>query len=131
MSRRNQMTAGQQMTMQQVEAYLARYGIPKQMIKKIRLALIYDAVTEGKDLKYDRIYTGIALAARRAYGFGAKRILRLLRMFDRICGSVLEDGEHTADPRDWTDIMQELKDETGIVIHTGEDNRLICEVSRE
>jgi hypothetical protein len=119
------------MTMQQVEAYLARYGIPKQMIKKIRLALIYDAVTEGKDLKYDRIYTGIALAARRAYGFGPERILRLLREFDSICGSVLDDGEHTADPRDWTDIMQELKDETGIVINTGEDNRLICEVSRE
>ena len=117
--------------MQQVEGYLAKYGIPKQVIKQIRIALISDAVTEGKDLKYDRIYTGIALAARRAYGFGAVRILRLLRSFDAICGSVLEDGEHTTDPREWTDIMQELKDETGIVIHTGEDNRLICEISRK
>lgn len=120
-----------QLNLQQVKAYLAAHGIPRQMVDKIRVVLTSDAIQESTAMKYDRIYTGIALAARRAYGFGPERILRLLREFDSICGSVLEDGEHTVDPRDWTDIMQELKDTTGIVIHTGDDNRLICEVSRE
>lgn len=124
-------TSGQKMTMQAVYAYLARHGIPKHMIQQIQVSLIYDAVTQGEDLKYDRIYTGIALTLRKKFGWGPERILRALRGFDEICGSVLEKSEDGEDLANWNKLMQELKDETGLVIHTGDDNRLICEVSRD
>lgn len=119
----------QLLSLKAVETYLAHYGIPRHMITKIRASLINDAIRESDSMKYDRIYTGIALALRKAYGFGPEKILRGLKKFDEICGSVLTgDG---LDERDWTDIMQELKDETGIVISTADENRLIFEISRE
>ena len=124
-------TPGQIMTIQQVKGYLASKGVPKHMIDAIRTSLIYDAVTEGHNLQMDRIFTGIAVAARKEYGFGPERILRLLRRFDNVCGSVLDKDADGNDLADWTKIMEWLKAETGIVIHTGEENRLICEVSRE
>lgn len=112
-----------------VKAYLAAHGIPRTMVDNIRTVLINDAIQESNAMKYDRIYTAVALAIRHEYGFGPERILRGLREFDRICGSVL--GNEERDERPWTEIMEELKEETGIVIHTGDENRLICEVSRE
>lgn len=124
-------TPGQRMTMQAVYAYLARHGIPKHMIQQIQVSLIYDAVTQGEDLKYDRIYSGIALALRKEMGWGPERILRVLRRFDDVCGSVLDKDENGEDLANWNKLMQELKEETGLVIHTGDDNRLICEVSRD
>ena len=111
-------------------AYLAKMGVPKHTVQMIQIAMIQDAVTQGKDLKYDRIYTGIALMLHKTFGFGTQRIMKGLHGFDDICGSVLEDT-NGPDERQWTDIMQELKDATGIVIHTGDDNRLVCEISRE
>lgn len=124
-------TPGQAMTLQQVYAYMLHHNIPRPMIDAIRTSLIYDAVTEGHNLQMDRIFTGIAVAARKEYGFGPERILRLLRRFDNVCGSVLDKDADGNDLADWTKIMEWLKAETGIVIHTGEENRLICEVSRE
>lgn len=123
-------TPGMRMTINQVKGYLASKGIPKHMIEAIQISLIYDAVTQGHDLQYDRIFSGIALMLRKEYGFGTERILRGLRAFDNIVGSVLTE-EEGGENKDWTQLMQELKDETGIVVHTGDDNRLICEVSRE
>lgn len=123
-------TEGMRMTLNEVCGYLASKGIPRSMINRIRLSLIYDAVTQGSDIKYDRIYAGMALMLRRAYGFGQERILKGLHMFDQIAGSVIADDDNPSN-KDWMDIMAELKAETGIVIHTGDDNRLICEVSRD
>lgn len=121
---------GMKMTMNEVAGYLASKGVPRWMINRIRISLIYDAVTQGADIKYDRIYAGMALMLRRAYGFGQERILKGLHMFDQIAGSVIADDDNPSN-KDWMDIMAELKAETGIVIHTGDDNRLICEVSRD
>ena len=122
-------TKGQNLTMQQVYAYLASKGVPKSMIRAIREALIYDAVVESTDIRYDRIYTSIGIMLRKTFGFGAERIIRALKAFDQICGSVLavEDG---GEDKDWTELMQWFQDETGIVIHTGADNRLVCESTR-
>lgn len=119
------------MNLATVKAYLAAHGIPRQMVDNIRVVLVNDAIQESTAMKYDRIYTGIALAVRHTCGFGPERILRVLREFDRICGSVI--GDDGPDERPWTEIMEELKRETGIVIHTDteNENRLICEVSRE
>ena len=122
-------TEGQRLTLQWINAYLAKHGIPKHMIQEIQISMIYDAITQGHDMQYDRIYTGIALMLRKEFGFGVQRIMRGLHAFDEICGSVLADNPENE--KDWTDIMQELKDETGIVIHTGDENRLIAEISRE
>lgn len=122
-------TKGQKLTMQQVYGYLASKGVPRTMVHAIRYSLIQDAVVEGTEMKYDRIYTGLALAIRRAYGFGPERILRGLREFDKIAGSVLISEDEEAPS--WTDIMQQLQDETGIVIHTGSDDRLVCEINRD
>ena len=111
------------MTIKQVEMYLLQKGIPRSMIQNIRISLTYDAVTQGHDIQYDRIFTGIALMLRKEFGFGPERIIRGLRRFDNECGSVIDDPE-----KDWGDLMKELKDETGIVIRTGDDDRLICEI---
>lgn len=130
--KKKKLTEGQQKTMAEFRLFLNKYySVPTKAFDMFREALIYDAVTEGKDVKYDRIFCGIALMLRDEYGFGAERIMRGLTRFDEICGSVLdvdEDGNETAD---WPDLMQRLKDETGIVIHTGDDNRLIVEIGRD
>lgn len=110
-------------TIKEVTGYLRMRGIPKPMIDQIRNALIYDSVTESNNIKADRIFAACALAARRAYGFGPERIMRLLREFDHVMGAV---GE--MEDRDWTDVMEELREETGIIVRTGGDDRLIVEV---
>ena len=131
MKRPKRVTKSQVYTMQYVYAYMLKHNIPKPMIDAIRTSLIYDALTEADDLKYDRIYTGIAVALRKELGFGPDRIVRVLRRFDEVCGSVLDVDENGEDTANWTAIMEWLKEETGIVIHAGDDKRLICEVSRE
>lgn len=120
---------GNNQTFRDVEHILRLYGVPDHLAKRLRVALTNDAIQEATAMKYDRLYTAMALAARRAYGFGPERIVRFLRTFDGIAGSVLTDEGH--DERDWTDIMQELREETGIVIQTGDDNRLILEIGRK
>lgn len=49
-------TKGQKLTMQQVYGYLASKGVPRTMVHAIRYSLIQDAVVEGTEMKYDRIY---------------------------------------------------------------------------
>lgn len=110
---------------------LRMYGVPKTMVDSILADLILYSVTEGKDLKYDRIYSGVALMLYRRYKLSGPEILEGLREFDRICGSVLDKDENGEDIANWTKLMEELRDETGIVIRTGDDNRLICECEWE
>lgn len=109
--------------------YLARHGIPKHTVQMLQIALIQDALTQSGNMKCDRIYTGIGLMLCEVFGFGRERIMRGLHGFDDICGSVLSDNPENE--QDWVDIMQRFKDKTGIVIHTGGDDRLIAEISRD
>ena len=124
-----EVTPGQQMTMGKVRAYLASRGVPKSMVRQIQLAFVYDALTESTAMKYDRIYTGVALMLRKELHFGVERIVRCMHAFDDICGSVLDSDEENE--KDWTDLMQELKDETGIVVRTDEQNRVFFEIDKE
>ena len=110
-------------SMKQVHAYLASRGIPKPMVRQIQLVLVHDAITQGRAMQYDRIYAGIALMLRKCYGFGLERILKGLHCFDDIAGSVIDNPD-----KDWTDIMQELKDETGIVVRSGDGDRVFFEI---
>lgn len=116
-------TTGMKYTLQQAVALMRAKGFSKEAIRQIRMVLTYDAVTEANNIQYDRIYAAVALAIRKEFGFGPRRILRVLKRFDQICGSVLPENEDKA----WTDIMEELKDDTGIIIRNG-DERLVVEV---
>lgn len=109
--------------MQHLKGYLLQHGIPPKMVDEIRLAFINDAVRESNDMKYDRIYAGIALAAHRAFGFGPKRILRIMHAFDDLAGYISSNDEGY----DWTSLMTDLRNETGFVVQTDGENRLVFE----
>ena len=119
-------TKGQKITMSQVYPYLLGHGIPRQMIDSIRVSLIYDAMTEAHNIAYDRIYTGIALMLNDVFNLSAEQILDGLTYFDKVCAEVIMDPDHKA-PKDWMDHMDRLREETGIVVYTGDDKRLIVE----
>jgi len=104
-----------------LKLYLLKHGIPPRFVDEVRAALVNDAIRESTDMKYDRIYAGIALAAYNSYGFGAKRALRLLRAFDDLAGSMAEPGNS------WDDLMLDLRNKTGLVVRTDEENRLVFE----
>ena len=112
-------------SLDQITGYLRVKGIPSQMIQQIRMALAQDAVQEADYLHWDRIYTAFALSVRRCYGFGQSRIMKCLQMVNDIMME-MGDGEKT-----WHEAMVELKEETGIVVRNGDDDRLIIEVGVE
>lgn len=116
-----EITKGMKHTLKEITCYLKVKGVPKQMIEEIRMHLAYDAVTQGKAVQYDRIYTAVAIVLRKAFGFGPQRILKGLRCFDETVGSVLEPDA------DWTDLMDWLRDETGIIVRTDAEDRVVVE----
>lgn len=106
----------------QVYAFLQARGISKQMIQQIRAMLAEDALTNGETLAYNRIYTAVALTARRSLKFGPKRLLKFLSDFNKVCASVLDED------REWPEIMKELDEETGIIIRMDEKTgHWLCE----
>lgn len=95
----------------------------------MRIDLTYDAVTQAEAIMYDRIYSAVALMLRKKLNFGAERIMKCLHGLDDVIGSTMTDeGKGNTG---WTELMQELKDETGIVISSGDDGRLFAEISRK
>lgn len=96
------------------------HGVSPNMIDAIRLTMIEDAVQNGKDIQADRVYTLLALTLHDCYGMGQKRIVKGLQHFDGLCGL-------TADEYPWEKLMEDLHEKTGIVIHSGDDDRLIFE----
>lgn len=108
------------MTMKQVKGFLRTHGVSPNMIDAIRLTMIEDAVQNGKDIQADRIYTLLALMLHDCYGMGQKRIVKGLQKFDELCG--LPANEYP-----WEKLMEELHEKTGIVIHSGDDDRLVFE----
>jgi len=105
-----------------LKLYLRRKGIPDRKIDEIRTIMVEDALEEARDLKMDRVYTAVALAICRAYGFGQLRVSRGLREFDQIMLKVADDKS------DWPSVMEELDKKTGIVIRmTDTEDRLLCE----
>lgn len=105
--------------------YLRARGIPQSMIEQIRICFVNEALAESSNMKYDRIYTAIALMLRRAYGFGHVRIFRGMQAFNDVMASVSRDD----DPMEWEELMAELDRDTGIVIRTadGDKDRLVCD----
>lgn len=107
---------------EQVYAFLMARGISRQGIQQIRALLAEDALTNGQTLAYNRVYTAVALAARRSLHFGPKRLLKFLKDFNSVCEEVLDED------RDWPEVMKELDDETGIIIRMDtETGHWLCE----
>ena len=105
-----------------VMGYLRTKGVTREKIEWIRQVLSADAVVQASNLKHDRIYTAVALAGYRAWDFEGEKGLELLKHFEKI----MEDVEDE-DGKNWPARMKELKDGAGIVIITGEGNRVIVE----
>ena len=105
-----------------VMGYLrARYGIPQSMFEEIRLTLALDALSEGENLGFNRFYTAVVIALRRAANFGPKRTKRVLAELDHICGEII------AGKKTWEDTMRMCDEETGFIIRRGEDGDWLCE----
>lgn len=129
---RKKLTKGQQKSIDDFRLFLNKYySVPVKTFNMFMESLIYYSVTEADFVKYDRIFSGVAIMLWRRYKLSGPEILEGLREFDRICGSVLDKDENGEDIANWTKLMEELRDETGIVIHTGDDNRLVCECEWE
>ena len=129
---RSKPTKSQQKSIEDFRRYLNKYySVPTKVFDGFRETLIYYAVTEADWLKYDRIYSGVAIMLWRRYRLSGPEILEGLKTYDAICGSVLNKDENGEDVANWHDLMVELRDNTGIVIHTGDDNRLVCECEWE
>ena len=110
-----------QMTMKEVSGYLQSKGVPRSMIEKIRIALSMDAVRESDNIHMDRIYVGMALMLYRTFGFGVHDIMAGLRGFDNIVGE-------SKSLEDWQTMLNSLYDETGIIIHSDDGERIIVEL---
>lgn len=108
------------LTMKQVKGYLRTHGVSPNMVDAIRLTMIEDAIQNGKDVQADRIYTLIALMLHDVYQMGQKRIVKGLQHFDKLCGL-------TADEYPWEKLMEELYEKTGIIVRSGDDDRLVFE----
>lgn len=106
------------MTMNDVMGYLAMHGIPKKTIREIRMVLAADAVKEAEHIHMDRIFSGVALMLHNTFGFGAKRIVKGLHDLDAVYLSITEGGE-------WMELMTKLKDETGVIIRSGEERFVV------
>lgn len=108
--------------MDQITGYLRVKGVPQPMIQQIRMALAEDAVREADNVHWDRIYTAFALALRDVYGFGSERIMKCLTKVNDLMLEVTDEG------KTWPEHMERLKEETGIVVRNGDDDRLMIEV---
>ena len=108
------------LTMQQAKALMRAHGFSASACDQIVYAIIDDAVRNASDIHADRIYTIIALMLHRAYGFGHKRIFKGLEIFDALAGEANSGAE-------WPGLMDQLKKETGIVVRSGDDDRIAFE----
>ena len=99
----------------------ARYGIPKQTCEQLRLILAQDALIDGVDMGFNRLYTGVALMLHRTFGFGQKRLTQALKGLDDTMSLVTDKG------MSWEQLMKILDEETGLIIRQGEDGDWLCE----
>jgi hypothetical protein len=101
---------------QQVYSWLkSRYGIPQFMINKMKMALAQDALAKGQGLGYDRIYGMVALALWRAWQCDDEKIMEIMKAIDAIATEI-ETGETS-----WSALMEELANNTGIIIRSDRD----------
>lgn len=83
------------------------------LISKSRLAdSKKKLIDEANRYSTEYLMTCFALTLRREFGFGSKRIFRALESVDSMMGEII------ADRKTMDDYIEELKEETGIVIRT-------------
>ena len=111
-------------TIQQVTALLRSKGFSPAAIKTIRYAFIDDAIENARDVHADRIYTMVALMLYDCFGFEHEDIFAGLKRFEELHNKIV-DG--TA----WHEMMEELREKTGIVVRSESDNRIAFEYDPE
>ena len=92
-------------------------GIPKQTICSIIEQLTDNAIENANDIMIDRIYSVIALSVHDFFGTDHEKTMEFMHFFDGIVGKVKNNEE------DWSDVMERLDTELGIVVHSGEDGK--------
>lgn len=103
-------------------AYLrARYGIPQSMLEQIRIALAEDALADGEDMGFNRLYTAVVLMMHRVYGLEGDELVKGLAGLDEIMDWVVKKGVS------WEEIMKTTYEETGILVQHGADGDWIAE----
>ena len=101
--------------------YLRSKGITQTMINEIRFAFASDALAQSHNLKADRVYTVFCLAMLED-DLEPERILKISQNADRLFGRIRRDET------DWQTEMNRLRDDGGIVIHTGDDDRILIDI---
>ena len=104
-----------------IKGYLLKHKVPPAMVDQMIVAMASDAMIEGTDAQYDRFFACIALTCKRVLGFDETQILNVLRGVDNIMVSV-KNEEFS-----WNDIMDQCREETGYVMQTDAENRLVLE----
>lgn len=102
-----------------VYGLLRSKNINDNTIRQIKECLTWEAVHEASNVQFDRIFTAMCMAIREEYGFGGKKILRAADRANKILISIGESEES------WQDLMQNLREETGIIVRTGDDRFVI------
>lgn len=93
--------------------YLAKKGVPYSFVDKMVNEITDTCLKESDALRMERVFTALALAIRRTYGFGAYRISKGMAAFSRIL-------EETADDKvTWPELMEILDRETGLIVRQG------------
>lgn len=93
--------------------YLSKKGIPSSFVEKMVNEIADTCLKESDALRAERVFTALALAIRRTYGFGAARIVRGMAAFSRIL-------EETSDDKvTWPELMEILDRETGLIVRQG------------
>lgn len=117
---------------QKIKAYstvLKTRGIPAKFVKEMMVDITNSCMKEARDLRFERIYTAIALSIRNFTkhkdgkgGWKGGTIINYLEEFNRIFDDTAEDKIT------WDKLMEKLDLETGIVVRQGSTkDRLICE----
>lgn len=115
----------------QIEKLLkARYKVPDALLRQYRVVCADKAVQDGTEVKMNRIYSITALALARytrkkGYKWGIKRLTEFLNFFSELYEEFVNGDDS------WRKLMETLRNETGIVIRTGEEGDEICEYMDE
>ncbi|MBQ6679573.1 MAG: hypothetical protein IJM76_06070 [Lachnospiraceae bacterium] len=108
--------------MTELTGYLAKKGVPPRMIREIMEQMAADAVTEAENVHWDRIFSAFAMALFD-FGFESDRIIAVLDVVNSYLIAI-EEGT-----RDWTEFLERLRDNAGVIVRMGDGDRILIEVT--
>ena len=103
-----------------VWAYMARMGVPKSVIKQVKIELVSWAMAEADQIKAARIYTVLA-SLLWDRGWRQKRVTQFIRDFGAEVQRSVDMG-CDAVGRPWSQYTQEIAEKTHMVFQDVDDN---------